>query len=155
VSLEEIAERKFGTDSIQHFAARILHRIFLVKLHREIGNGVGAELSSFSAGCLITELEMKFKWEDFALAGQHMRGNLAEARQRGSRKRISKALCWKNPTRRAAADTWRERPQLSTSAVAKIVRKRLEEGDVSLPKSDRAVRDAIRDLSPQKAGSRS
>lgn len=152
--LTEIAEAKFGSDSTPHFAARIAQAIWDLELSRETNNAPGAEAAAFSLGHIAASLKLKLEWEGPAISGQKARMNMAEARQRGAGVRKARAEEWRAPARKVAREVWRERPELSISETARRVRKRLvDAGYSSLPSSDRAVRDVIGDLSPQKIGS--
>jgi hypothetical protein len=153
-SLDEIAKDKFGCDSIPHFMAQILSHICSLEVSREVNNGVGAEMHAYWIGHLSASLRLKLNWENQALSGQKMQSKLADARGRGARARKAKAQEWRKPACKLASDIWRDRPGLSISEAARRVRKRLvDAGYSNLPNSDRAIRDVIGDLSPQKNGS--
>lgn len=151
MDLVDLAERHSGEDSDPHFAARIARKVWICSAARAcLGPGALTEHLAFDLGRLHARWNMKRDWEAPALSGQQRRAQAAEARERATAARQQRARAWRQPVREAAAEAWAQDAELSVSCVTLRVRKRASAG---LPTSDRAIRDAIKDLKPQKVGS--
>ena len=81
--------------------------------------------SALRLGQLLTEADIKFKWESFALAGFRRRSDLEAARDRHNRSRRKAYSAEADAWKQEAEKIWAANPRLSKNAVSEIVRIRL------------------------------
>jgi hypothetical protein len=111
----------FERDSLQDYAKRILYGIDQTKKQILHGDADQAAREAVHVGRLITEMNMKLRWEDHALRGAKNASTLKATANLGNQKRHGKAQTRHSKWQTRANKKWAQNPLLSTAAVANLV----------------------------------
>jgi hypothetical protein len=157
--LRRITAERFGEDSDEDFCARLVLMLDTFgRLEREAYRPFRERLCMM-IGKTFSAWYFKGEHERDALDGERSRENLAAGRRSAAQAKRQKTRTWKTRAREMAKDVWRKNPSHKVSAVAAIIRPKLEAEELDgLPKfgrENRALRDAIADLDPKRLESSS
>jgi hypothetical protein len=121
----DLAESRYGIDSQEWYAAKILKAIDFV---RTLARRQGAESTAVQAvhlGILITTCILKFAWEPAAVSGQKLGRDASQGGHARAAKRRPVVEQRYTTWRKEAADIWAKNPSLSKSQVARRIGQKL------------------------------
>jgi hypothetical protein len=127
-----IAELRYGIDSQEWFAAKILQGIDLVRKVIARGETATAAYLALELGMDMATATLKFAWEPDALLGKDTREKRRDAQQKSARVRGGKKQDRLSKVRKAADEIWERNPEWSTAQVIRSIKKQEQFNDIEI-----------------------
>jgi hypothetical protein len=126
-----IAELRYGIDSQEWFAAKILQSIDLLRKVIARGETATATHLALELGIDMATATLKFTWEPDALLGKDTREKRRDAQQKSAQVRGEKKQDRLNKVRKAADEIWKSHPDWPVSKVIRSIRKQEQYKDMA------------------------